>query len=138
MKLEVVVDRRGVPIGGLSAAANVAEVDLAEPALASIPEAVEIPWDVPLVADKGYDSDPLRERLAGFGFRLLSPHRGNRKKPPVNDGRRMRRYKRRYVVERTNGWLHSFRRVLVRHEWWSHLYDGFVHLAFAFIALSKL
>ena len=49
----------------------------------------------------------------------------------------MRRYKRRYIIERTFGWLHWFRRLLVRHEYYSHLYDGFLHLACALIAISK-
>jgi len=40
-------------------------------------------------------------------------------------------------VERTFGWLHNFRRVLVRHEYDSFIYDGFVHLALALITLSK-
>jgi hypothetical protein len=45
----------------------------------------------------------------------------------ANDGRRMRHYLRRYVVERTFGWLHSFHRVMVRQEW-SHLHRGFVYM----------
>lgn len=138
MKLELVVERGGIPVGVVTASADTAEVDLAEPALASIPAGVEVPWDVPVVADRGYDSDPLRDRLAASGYRLLAPHRRNRTRPSRNDGRRMRRYRRRYIVERTNAWLHSYRRVLVRHEWWSHLYHGFVHMACTFIALGRL
>jgi transposase len=138
MKLEVVCDGTGVPIGVAAAAANVPEVDLAEPALDSIPAAVELPPDVPVGADKAYDSDPLRDRLKACGFRLLAPHRRNRTRPSQNDGRRMRRYRRRYIIERTNAWIHSFRRVINRYEWWSYLYYGFVHLAFAFIALGRL
>ena len=64
MKLELVVDRGGVPVGVVTAAADTAEVDLAEPALASIPAGVDLPPDVPVVADRAYDSDPLRDRLA--------------------------------------------------------------------------
>jgi transposase len=138
MKVEVVVDRGGVPVGAVTASADTAEVHLAEPVLASIPEGVGVPWDVPVVADRGYDSDPLRDRLAADGYRLLAPHRRNRRRPSRNDGRRMRRYRRRYLVERTDAWLHSYRRVIVRYEWWSHLYHGFVHLACAFIALGRL
>ena len=46
----------------------------------------------------------------------------------------MRRYKRRIVVEWTFGWLHSYRRRPVRHEF----YDGFLHLASALIAIGRL
>jgi transposase len=137
MKVEVVTDAEGVPIGVATGAADLAETDLIGPALDSIPAAVALPAGVPVVADKAYDSDPLRAELAEDGYLLLSPHRKNRKKPPTNDGRRMRRYKRRWKVERTFAWLHSFRRVLVRHEYYSYIYDGFVHLALALITLSK-
>ncbi len=136
MKLEVVADADGTPIGAFTAAANVAETELIRPALGSIPEAVRLPHGMPVIADKGYDSDPLREQLAQDGFVLLSPHRSNRKRRS-NDGRRMRRYKRRYKVERAIGWMHSFRRLLVRHEYFSVLYDGFVHLALALFTLSR-
>jgi transposase len=137
MKLEVVADANGTPIGVVTAAANVPETALIGPALASIPDAVALPDGVPVIADKAYDSDPLRDDLAAAGFVLLSPHRRNRRKPPTNDGRRMRRYRRRWKVERAIGWLHSFRRLLVRHEYYSYLYDGFVHLALALFTLSR-
>ena len=137
MKVEVVADAQGTPIGVATAAANIPETDLIGPALDSIPEAVALPAEVPVIADKAYDSDPLREELAEDGYILLSPHRKNRTKAPTNDGRRMRRYKRRWKVERTIGWLHSFRRLVVRHEYYSYLYDGFVYLALALVTLSR-
>ena len=137
MKLEVVTDGRGVPLAVVPAAADAAEVDLAEPALADLPAGVARPAGVPVVADKGYDSDPLRERLRAAGFTLVSPHRKNRTKPLTNDGRRLRRYRRRWLVERTNAWLQNFRRVAVRWERFSYVYHGFVQLACALIALSR-
>ena len=99
MKVEVVTDAEGVPIGVATGAADLAETDLIGPALDSIPEAIALPAEVPVVADKAYDSDPLRAELAEDGYILLSPHRKNRTKPRTNDGRRMRRYKRRWKVE---------------------------------------
>ncbi len=93
---------------------------------------------VPVLADRGHDSDPLRDELAGDGFRLLAPHRRNRTRPPTNDGRRMRRYRRRYVAERTFAWLQAFRRVATRYEVKVDLYDAFVAMACAFTALGKL
>jgi transposase len=137
MKLAVVIDGRGVPLAVVPAAANMAEVDVAEPALADLPAGVAVPAGAPVVADKGYDSDPLRERLAAAGFTLVSPHRANRAKPPTNDGRQLRRYRRRWLVERTNAWLQNFRRVVVRWERYSYVYHGFVQLACALIALTR-
>ena len=136
MKLEVVTDAQGIPLGTAVGAANLSETELIEPALADI--ATPLPEQVPLVADRGYDSDPLRDRLKERGIDLLSPHRKNRVKPSRNDGRRMRRYTRRYVIERTNSWLHSFRRVANRWERYSYIYHGFVRLACIVIAVGQL
>jgi transposase len=85
-------------------------VNLAGPALADIPVTVDVPWGVPVLTDRAYDSDPLRADLGLGGFRLLARHRANRSKPPVNDGRRLRRLKRRWVVERSFAWLGRSRR----------------------------
>ena len=138
MKVGMAVERRGVPVGVLTDAANVGEADLGGRVLDRIPPEVELTDGVPVVADRGFDSDGLRDELAEMGFRLLAPHRKNRKRLSRNDGRRMRRYKRRYVVERTFGWLHSYRRLLVRHEFYPFIYDGFLHLACALIAIGRL
>jgi transposase len=139
MKLAVVVERHsGVPLSAGTDAADVPETVLGPAVLAGIPLPLSIGWDVPLLADRAYDSDPLRDDLELDGFRLIAPHRKNRVKPSRNDGRRFRRYKRRYVVERSFAWVQSFRRVATRYEYLCNLYDGFVALACAFIALSKL
>ena len=131
-------DARGTPLAAFTDSAGVAEVHLLEPTLASIPESIAIPDGVPLIADRAYDSDPLRESLAEKGFELLAPHRKNRTAEPTNDGRKMRRYRRHWKVERTFAWLHSYRRVVTRFERCIQRFDGFVSLACAFIALNRL
>jgi transposase len=136
MKLELVTDARGAPLGTTIGAANRAETDLVGEALDDIP--MPIPDGVPLVADRGYDSDPLRDDLSTEGIELLSPHRRNRTKSSRNDGRKMRRYARRYVIERTNAWLHSFRRIAHRWEYYSFMYHGFVRLACIVILARRL
>ncbi len=136
MKREVVADARGLPLGTTVAAANRAETDLIEDALDDIP--VPLPERVPLVADRGYDSDPRRDRLHDRGIDLVSPHRKNRTKPSRNDGRKMRRYARRYVIERTNAWRHSYRRLANRWEYYSFIDQGFVRLACIVIAVGRL
>lgn len=136
MKLEVITDARGLPLGTVVAAANRAETDLIEDALDDIP--TPLPKEAPLIADRGYDSDPLRDRLKEQGIDLLSPHRKNRTQPSRNDGRKMRRYSRRYVIERTNAWLHNFRRIGNRWERYSFIYHGFVRLACIVIAVGGL
>ena len=93
---------------------------------------------VPVLADRAYDSDWLREHLAGLGFILVAAHRSNRVKESTNDGRTLRRLSRRWKVERTFAWLHSYRRVVTRYEKAIHRYEGFANLACAFIALGNL
>jgi transposase len=63
-----------------------------------------------VIADKAYDSDPLRARLARQQIELIVPHRRNRKKPPTQDGRKLRRYRRRWKIEGAFVWFGNFRR----------------------------
>lgn len=97
--------------------------------------------DTPLqrsVADRGYDSDPLRERLEDRNVQLVVPHRRNRTKPPTQDEAGLEPYKRRWKVERTFAWLGNFRRLLVRHDRFLSSYRGFFHIACFLITLRFL
>jgi transposase len=135
MKLEVVTDATGLPLGLAAAAANVSEQQLLVPALDDVPLAV--PEGTPVVADKGHDSDPLRDDLEAEGFVPVIPHRKSRVKPSRNDGRRLRRYRHRWLIERTNAWLHCYRGLAVRWSYYSVLYVGLVYLAFIHMALQR-
>jgi transposase len=135
MKLEVVVDASGLPLGLAAAAANVSEQALLPEALDDVP--VEVPPETPVVADKGHDADALRDKLEAAGVRPVIPHRANRVKPSRNDGRRLRRYRHRWVIERTNSWLHSYRGLAVRWAYYSFMTVGFAYLSFIHIALQR-
>ena len=91
-----------------------------------------------LSADRGYDSDPLRKQLARRGIKLIVPHRQNRRKPPTPDGRALRRYKRRWTVERTFAWLGNFRRRLLPYDRSLTVYRGFFHVACFMIVLRRV
>ncbi len=69
-----------------------------------------------MIADKAYDSDPLRKRLKQRGIKLICPHKRNRVRPATQDGRALRRYRRRWIVEQTIAWLGNFRRLVVRYD----------------------
>jgi hypothetical protein len=58
--------------------------------------------DLPLrlIGDRAYDADPLDAELAKLGVEMIAPHRRVRKKPKTQDGRPMRRYMRRWKIER--------------------------------------
>ena len=131
----VLADARGLPLSIDTASASEAEVNLIEPLI----DAAATPF-VPgtLIYDKAADCDALRDRLAGRGIDLVSPHRKNRVRPSKQDGRKLRRYKRRWKIERTVSWLHDFRRLIVRHEFYWSIYHGFAKLACIAMAVRRL
>jgi transposase len=90
-----------------------------------------------LIGDKAYDSDRLDERLLRERrIRLIAPARDERRRTR-EDGRRLRRYKRRWKVERLFAWLFNFRRLVTRYEWYASNYQGFLHLACIIILLRQ-
>jgi transposase len=90
-----------------------------------------------LIGDKAYDSDPLDKKLAEFETELIAPHKVNRKKVKTQDARKLRRYKRRWKIERLFAWLQNFRRVLIRFDYYDANYLGFVHPACIVILLRN-
>lgn len=139
----VVVDGQGVPLGSQLTSASPGEVTLAESTLDMISVArggSGRPQKRPLrvIADRAYDSDPLRWRLIKRGILLVSPHRKNRTALPLNDGRTLRRYRSRWKIERTFAWLGNFRRLVVRYDRKLSMYHAFFHMACALITLRFL
>jgi transposase len=139
----VVVDGQGIPLGSQLTSASPSEVRLAPSTLATI----SVPRGGPgrpqqrplrVIADRGYDSDPLRWQLLRRGILLISPHRKNRRATPLNDGRALRRYRKRWKVERTFAWLGNYRRLVVRYDRTLSMYQAFFHLACALITLRFL
>ena len=90
-----------------------------------------------MIADRGYDSDPLRRRWQKRGIDLIAPYRKNNQGRRYEDRRKLRRYKRRWIIERTNAWLGQFRRLLVRHEHLLSTYYAFFYLACFWITLRR-
>lgn len=132
-KLMVVADGKGVPLGVSVHSASPAEVTLVRETL----EAINVPekrggkGSKPehLIGDKAYDSAPLRQWLEDAGVELVAPHRANRKAAKLQDGRALRRYRRRWKIERSISWLGNYRRLVVR---WDH--NDQIFLAFVLIA----
>ena len=90
-----------------------------------------------LIGDKAYDSDPLDEALKERGIEMIAPHRKNRKKKRTQDGRKLRRYKRRWKIERLFAWLQNFRRLVVRYEYKDENFLGMTQLGCIIILLRK-
>ena len=133
-KIMAVADRTGLPIAISVGSASPHEVTLVESTLEA-----RFTDDQPerLIGDKAYDSDPLDGRLNAQGIQMIAPHKANRKKVKTQDGRPLRRYRKRWKVERLFAWLQNFRRILVRHDRFLDNYLGFVHLGCMIILLRS-
>lgn len=131
----VLTDAGGLPLAVDVASASQAEVNLIEPLL----DSAATPF-VPnkLIYDKAADCDALRGRLAERNVDLISPHCKNRVRRNKQDGRKLRRYRRCWTVERTVSWLHDFRRLLVRHDFYASIYHAFAKLACIVMAVRRL
>lgn len=90
-----------------------------------------------LIGDKAYDSDALDECLQQKGIELIAPHRSGRKKKATQDGRKLRRYKRRWKVERFFAWLFNYRRCIARHEHKAQNFKAIIVLACIMIYLKS-
>ena len=129
-------DGAGLPLAISIASASPHEVTLVDATL----DACFAP-DLPerLIGDKAYDSDSLDARLATErGVTLIAPHKSNRRRPPTQDGRSLRRYRRRWIVERLLAWLQNFRRLVTRYEYHAANFLGFVQLGCIVILLRYL
>jgi transposase len=138
----VVVDGKGIPLGVRIVSATPAEVTLAEETLRTIRvprKGRGRPKQKPkrVIADKGYDSGPLRERMWKRGIDFIAPARKNRLHI-FYDGRKLRRYRKRWKIERTFAWMNGFRHLIVRHDRSLLIYTAFFHLACTIIAMRRL
>lgn len=127
-------DGKGTPLAAFTTSANHAEVNTIETLVES--QVLE-KQSARLIYDRAADADWLRTNLKTRGIELICPHRRGRKKAPVQDGRSLRRYKRRYKIERTISWLTNLRRLVTRYEYHDYLFEGFVHLGCLFIIIAK-
>lgn len=133
VKRSLLTEAQGLPVGVAVDGANRHDMKLVRPTLDSVviarPEpTLEQPQGMCL--DKGYDYDEVRRTLEEFGFTAHIRSRGEEAKAIKREaGFRARRW----VVERTHGWLNRFRRILVRWDKSPENYIAFLHFACALI-----
>ena len=113
--------------------ASPAEVKLAVPTVhkrftAALPQR--------LIGDKAYDSNDLDVQMAKIGVQMISPNRTGTRR--TQDGRELRRYKRRWKIERTFAWLGFNRRLVTRYERYLANFEAFVLLACFFLLFRLL
>lgn len=133
----VLVDGAGTPLGAYLDAASPAEVRLLDATLDTV-AVTHRHRPGRLIADRGYDSNAARALLVRRGIEPIIPARANNQRATHQDGRKLRRYRRRWIVERTIGWLGNVRRLTVRYDRLMETYGGFFHLACALITLRKI
>ena len=134
VKIMAIVDRHGLPLSVSTHAANHHEFTL-----------VQLSFDFymieakpeNLIGDKAYDSDELDASLKQQGVEMIAPHRSNRTLK-TQDGRALRRYQRRWLVERFFAWLQWKRRLLVRWEYYAGNFLGLVQLASITMLLKRI
>ena len=132
-----IVDSHGLPVSVCIESASPHEVTLVEKTLEHLfvknkPQR--------LIGDKAYDSDGLDKNLRdNRNIEMIVPHRivRNRKNEPTQDGRPLRRYRRRWKVERFFAWLHNYRRLTIRWEYHAENFLGFLRLACTMILLKS-
>lgn len=130
-----IADRHGLPLAVAIAPGQRHDVILTDRTL----DAAFVEWLPPrLIADRAWDSSKWKTRLRDErGIELIAPRRtkGPGSTCRKQDGRSLRRYKRRWKVERLFAWLKRFRRIETRYERKAANYLGFLHLACAMILL---
>jgi transposase len=90
-----------------------------------------------IIGDKAYDSDKLDEALKTQRIRMIAPHKDNRRRKKTQDGRELRRYCRRWKIERLFAWIQNFRRCNVRYDYHETNFLGFIQMACMIILLRN-
>ena len=129
-------DAFGLPVAVSAASARPHEVTLVDDTLDAcfldnVPDKI--------IGDRAYDSDKLDKWLAEErGIELIAPHKNNRVKYSTQDGRVLRRFRRRWKVERFFAWLQNFRRLVVRYEYHLKNFLAMIQLGCIVILLRRV
>ena len=129
-------DSFGLPIAVDTTSANPHEITLVDDTLdacflENVPDKI--------IGDRAYDSDKLDKRLARErGVEMIAPHKNNRVKSFTQDGRVLRRHRKRWKVERLFARLQNFRRLVVRYEYHLKNFLAMVQLGCIVILLRRV
>ncbi len=130
-----IADRHGLPIACGVASASPFETQLVE---ATLQQRFTSAQPQRMIGDTAYDSDPLdRELWRKYRIRMIAPNRRNRRRR-TQDGRALRRYCRRWKIERLFAWLHNFRRLVTRWEYYEANFLAMLQLGCLKILLRYL
>jgi putative transposase len=136
-KKSLLTDGDGGPLGVVIAGANVVEQKLLKETIEAIVVERPAPDEVEqnLCLDKGYDNPRSREAAADGGY---VPHIREIGEEKTACDRSKGHKPRRWVVERTFGWLSKCRGILVRYEKKDDNYLGLIQVACALLWFRRL
>ena len=143
-KVSLIVEEQGIPVSAIETEGAKHDSPLAIPTIQRIPRFL-IQEIEKMLADKGYDDTKIRIFLNDLGIGSDIPQR----EVPMSWEEKIRRRaeiklknqksnNKRFVVERTNAWTKSFRRVRFRFDYTMLSFVAFLNLAFVVICIRKL
>jgi putative transposase len=136
-KKSLLVDGGGGPLGAVIAGANVLDFQLLDETIRAVVVDRPDPGEVQphLCLDAGYDNAPTREVVEGHCYVGHTRPARDGPRPKRRPGRRKAR---RWVVERTLGWLSKCRALLVRYDKNHENYLGLIQLACGLLWYRRL
>lgn len=129
-KRHLITDGRGLPRAVALTAANVNDYGQLLPLL----DRAGVGPGRQVLADRGYDSNAVREGISARGFEPRVAHRNR----PGQGRTRDALARERSVIERTFAWLAAMRRLATRWERRDDLYLGFLLLGCAIVCWRQL
>src|SRR5437899_10498015 len=134
-KIMAIADGHGFPVACDVASASPHETKLVE---GTLQHRFTRAWPERMIGDTAYDSDPLDRQLwREHRIRMIAPNRPNRLNL-TQDGRELRRYCLRWKIDRIFAWLHNFRRLVTRWEFYEANFLGMLQLGCLIILLRNL
>jgi transposase len=129
IKRSTIVDAKGIPLGAVAAPANRHDSPLLDETLNTLGVLGRLPEQMSVHLDRGYDSDLTRKRLEGRGMASVISERG--KAAPLQATKR-------WVVERTNSWQNSHKKLLWCTERRGRVIDFWVTFSEVVIIVRRL
>lgn len=143
-KVSLVVEEQGLPLSSIADIGSAHDSPLAIPTIAKIPRLI-LKATQSMLGDKGYDDTKIRLFLYSHGIASDIPQRelpmSWQEKILKREEIKKRNQKsnsKRFVIERTNAWTKSFRRLRFRFDYTMISFTAFLHLAFVVMCVRKL
>ena len=129
IKRSTVVDAKGIPLGAVAAPANRHDSPLLDETLDTLEVLGELPEQVSVHLDRGYDSRTTREKLEDRGLLAVISEKG--KPAPLQATKR-------WVVERTNSWNNAHKKLVWCTERRAEVIDFWVAFSEVVIIVRRL